>query len=1669
MRISVKYVFLSLLICLAFTSISQPVANFVANKVNGCAPLTVQFTSLSTGNPSTYLWDFGNGNTSTLINPSASYVNPGKYTVRLTVTNAAGSNQKTVNNYIDVYPLPSVKFGALKLTGCSPLSVQFRDSSSAVLTGLKTWAWDFGDGNVSNQRHPTNTFNLPGNYSISLLVTDSNNCSNSLIKNNYINVQTQPIVDFVASSNFGCSLPFQPSFTPSITPSTGNYSYLWNFGNTTQSTSANPQATYNSKGTFPVSLRLVNQAQCTVNVVKPNFIRLIDVVPDFVIDGTPDLCAPGNVRVLNATTFDTLGIVFEWYLNGVLVSSFKNVQLTNLPVGNHSLELRVRVGNCIASTIRNSFINVIPGPKSNFFTDKTNYCKIPSSVSFKDSSSNAVDWLWNFGNAQTASLKDPIVNYTNFGEYTVRLITTHANGCRDTLVKPLYIKIKPAFVLPLVSPKKGCAPLLVNFGVYDTNSPPFNNFLWNLGKPGVTSNLASHTYTYTDTGVYYVSLTATNAEGCVSTRFDTIRVGLVLNPDFTVPKIVFCYGEQPVSLQIPNHLRIPGFGYTWVSKDSSFTGSALNNTIFFNDTGWQSLSLLMSHNGCTSGIFKDSVFRILGPIARYSFNYLPCSNSQLRFINRSVGGNKFLWVFGDGDSSTQFSPNHDYDSSATYMVKLFAFDTLTSCTSVFTLPVKVEVGMNPKFNISSKKGCFPLLVSLVNTTSPMTNIVKTEFIIDGKTLVGNSVSALLLNPGKYSVTMVLTDNKGCSFSLTKTDSIQVINANVEFASSPNISCLPLLLTTQDTSQSDFPIVKRIWTWGNGDSTVYTHPDSVFARYLYQTPPVNQADGFFLRLTIQDSEGCRFFNSKRIFLSKPLPDFSFLQKKNCVKDTFIFTPKPDAQMGLGALSFDWKILGNSFTSRTASLQYSGDTILPVLLRVTDVNGCRDSITRNVPVLTGPPKVLFDANPKVINCPGPPIFFTDFSTAGSTPILSWQWNFGDGGQSDLQNPARIYLLAGTYSVSLTVTDSLGCKATQSIPDMLVIGGPKGNYSITPDFGCAPLKVEMKSNSTNVVKFEWDFGDGILDTNANTSHIYTRDGRFIPSLTLVDSAGCKIGLPPIDTIMVLPNPQVSFSVSKKINCLGADVEIKGNVTSVNAVTSYLWKIDTNTFSFQGPINYNCNRVGDIPVLFEVTDINNCKGILIDSFAIQVFRDSIAPLKPTPLRASVVNDEQVDFSFNRSPEADFDHYLIQFDFNGEIPNQTRTITDILDTIPVFSNLNTRFYTYSYKMQTVDACRNVSEISEKHTTMELKAKGITNAVSLKWLPYLGWDTIWAYEIFRLNTSNNLFEIIGRVNDTTLNFIDSQTYCHKLFTYKIKAINSSKSSWSDTASAIPLFDANTPNTRTLRVTVEDNGSVLLQWFKRKHKYPFKYVINRYSNDPIRRNKRIELSSLDSFYIDKDVDVNAFSYSYYVQLEDECGGIGLPSNEAKTILLLVDIEKNDKLTEDPKIYWNAYQDWASGISRYDVFFYNDSIGTMQLIASKKETDSLETSHAYLNFKQDDYCYRVVAYQKDSNWVESWSNIACMATKPRLFAPNAFTANADKINDGFLLKGVFIKQYNLRIYDRWGTLVFETNNLNQAWDGTFGNEPAPAGVYVFIANAYGRKGDYVTLKGNVTLLR
>jgi gliding motility-associated-like protein len=194
-----------------------------------------------------------------------------------------------------------------------------------------------------------------------------------------------------------------------------------------------------------------------------------------------------------------------------------------------------------------------------------------------------------------------------------------------------------------------------------------------------------------------------------------------------------------------------------------------------------------------------------------------------------------------------------------------------------------------------------------------------------------------------------------------------------------------------------------------------------------------------------------------------------------------------------------------------------------------------------------------------------------------------------------------------------------------------------------------------------------------------------------------------------------------------------------------------------------------------------------------------------------------------------------------------------------------------------------------------------------------------------------------------------------------------------------------------------------------------------------------------------------------------------SNKAKSILLQMQIGKNDKLSEDALLSWSAYQKWYSGVDRYELYFMNDSLGTKELIATRKEGDTLWAKHAYVSLNQDQYCYEILAYKQDSNWVQSLSNRVCMETLPRLFAPNAFTCNNDNLNDGFLVQGIFVKQFELQIFNRWGVLVFESNDMYAPWDGKYNGVDAPSDVYVYIATGYGRNGKFKTIKGNVTLLR
>jgi PKD repeat protein len=168
------------------TVIAKPVAAFSAFPTSGKTPLNVAFTDTSTGSPTGWKWNFGDGTTSTKQNPTHKYSKAGNYTVVLTVSNAAGSNTVTKAGYIQVVEKPVAAFSGSPTSGKASLNVAFADTSTGTPT---KWKWTFGDGTSSTTKNPTHKYSKAGSYTVALTSTNAAG-SNTVTKTDYITVTT---------------------------------------------------------------------------------------------------------------------------------------------------------------------------------------------------------------------------------------------------------------------------------------------------------------------------------------------------------------------------------------------------------------------------------------------------------------------------------------------------------------------------------------------------------------------------------------------------------------------------------------------------------------------------------------------------------------------------------------------------------------------------------------------------------------------------------------------------------------------------------------------------------------------------------------------------------------------------------------------------------------------------------------------------------------------------------------------------------------------------------------------------------------------------------------------------------------------------------------------------------------------------------------------------------------------------------------------------------------------------------------------------------------------------------------------------------------------------------------------------------------------------------------
>jgi len=249
-----------------------PVAVFYASPKSGTEPLSVKFTDKSTGKPNKWKWSFGDGTSSTEKNPTHKYSKTGKYTVKLTVTNAAGSNTATKSKYImvtETSQTPTAYFWGWPLSGNAPLKVAFTETSKGSPT---SWKWDFGDGTSSTEKSPTHTYSAAGTYTVKLTATNAAG-SSTKSKWNYIKVSgtsQAPTADFWGWPLSG-KAPLEVTFTE--TSKGSPTSWKWDFGDGKYSTEKSPTHIYSTAGTYTVKLTATNTAGSSTKS-KWNYIKV---------------------------------------------------------------------------------------------------------------------------------------------------------------------------------------------------------------------------------------------------------------------------------------------------------------------------------------------------------------------------------------------------------------------------------------------------------------------------------------------------------------------------------------------------------------------------------------------------------------------------------------------------------------------------------------------------------------------------------------------------------------------------------------------------------------------------------------------------------------------------------------------------------------------------------------------------------------------------------------------------------------------------------------------------------------------------------------------------------------------------------------------------------------------------------------------------------------------------------------------------------------------------------------------------------------------------------------------------------------------------------------------------------------------------------------------------
>lgn len=732
-----------------------PRAGFIFS--NSCENKNISLVNTSvsqgTGNLS-YQWNFGNGNTSIFAQPVVQYATAGNYTIALIVTSANGCTD-TTSTQVVVYPVPTAAFQTTP--SCEGTAVVFNNTSSVSAGTIQSAYWTFGDNSTSSSLQPSHIYTSSGNYPISLVVTSSSGCRDSISQN--INIYPLPQVVIAAQDVcFGSPVAFQNSSTIS---SGTIASYQWNFNDGNTSVQNSPVYNYAASGTFNVILTAVSDQGCS-STGNMNLNIFPQPIPGF---ATADVCLGSQTQFVNQSAVPG-GEPFtsNWTFGDGQVSTSLNPQHQFQSSGNYNINLTVVSSHgCSANASQNSLVHIPPMAR---FVAPDNCAGAPISFSNQSTTQdgNITSSLWTFGDGTSSVEINPIHMYTDSGAYNVELLAITNFGCQAR-----YSDTVAAFSHPTVniSIANACAGSPAQFTA-STNVGGNMQYSWTVGN-GYTSSSSTFNHTFNTPGAYNVSLTATSAMGCSGTTSD--RLIVYANPVASFSTNETCQNSPTYFSNQSAVLSGSISSYSWTFGDSQ-QSSQFNPPHTYGAPGTYTASLTtVSDKGCIGSVARQVVVHP-NPTVTFNAGTEGCSPVSAGFFHQaaissgSIAG--WLWNFGDGVFSTDAQPHHSYNNTGSYDVSLTVISDF-GCQASYSRSGIVKVYPQPTADFSADPMETDIQMPVVHFDNNSQNFQTYQWIFgDGS---GTSTE---LNPthtfadtGVYSAMLITVNNYGCRDTIMK--------------------------------------------------------------------------------------------------------------------------------------------------------------------------------------------------------------------------------------------------------------------------------------------------------------------------------------------------------------------------------------------------------------------------------------------------------------------------------------------------------------------------------------------------------------------------------------------------------------------------------------------------------------------------------------------------------------------------------------------------------------------------------------------------------------------------------------------------------------------------------------------------------------------------------------